>query len=83
MPGIDVVAVVATYKNAEPLFSLESGDQVVGELVDDDNRLVYVIATADRIYLSYAEYEKPILPPPTRRTITTTVTLPSTPQDTP
>ncbi len=57
MNGINSTTVIEKHQHAKRLYSLVGGGDVVGQEVDADNRLVYVIREGQTLRLAYAEDE--------------------------
>ena len=59
LQGIDLTRIQKDYKDKPALYHLQSGENVVGHMVDSDNRLIYIIRDDDKIRCNYAQDEVP------------------------
>ena len=58
MEGVNKKQVLDKFKNSKELYRRINGGSVVGQTVDDNNRLIYVIKEKGKTRLSYAEDEE-------------------------
>jgi hypothetical protein len=58
MKGIDEKAMLKRHKNGKELYKLREGGGIIGQEVDEENRLVYVVKRENgKVEISYAEHE--------------------------
>ncbi len=59
MKGLDIPNLIKKHKDNNQLYALRNGESVVGQAVDADNRLVYIIKRKNgKIEASFAEQEQ-------------------------
>ena len=84
MKGLDKQAIIKTYKNNKKLYTLRNQSEVIGQEIDDDNRLVYVVRQKNgEIKLSFAEDEQvvPVIIPTAGKTEKKRVALVKQPEE--
>jgi hypothetical protein len=76
---MDKQELIKKYKQKEkkrtPLWLLGDGSTVIGEEVDENNRLNYVIQKGDKIFIEYAGKHRPVANLAKRKSITITVSM--------
>jgi hypothetical protein len=58
MKGINKASVIRKYRNKQELYALRNGGSVIGQEIDEENRLVYVVKRKDgTVDVTLAEQE--------------------------